>query len=795
MTVNDLKLALRVHTREKLHSAITVFGLASGIVLAVFLFQYVRYETSYDQGHPEIDQVYRFAIDMENTDAVTETARSGWEALPALHEYFPQIETGARLRFFPDILVTHEDRSYTVEQMCVADTTIFELFHIPIVLGNPHDVIADSHQVAISEEAASALFGDDDPIGKVITLNNTQDVTVSGVLGELPQPGHFDFQMLGGNHTWQTPGHAANGWFLLAFHTYFKLPEGTPIEPIEAGLVDMVQGEAGEWIEMFGQKLHPHVIPAGDIHLHSDKMAEIQPNGDLYRVVVFGSIALLVVLIACINFINLATARSTKRAGEVGLRKVVGARRGQLVTQFFAESALLAAVAFMIAYLLIELLLPTFNGLFGLPLERGMITDPVFLGGYIALYFVVAVLSGLGPALVFSSFRPVDVIKGQIRQGPIGRRVRQGLVVVQFTVSVVLIIGTLVVFRQMQHLNNQDLGFDRDQILVLTLRNNALRQEVDTMRDRLLAHSAIDAVSNTSHVPGNALGSRLVLPEGVADDDVRQAAVISTDQDYLETLGIELVDGRFFSRDFPADTAAFVINEMMAAQLGWDEPVGKEFDWPPRGDDNEGPVIGVFKNYHHESLHNPLVPMVIHMQASAKPFLAIRFDGRDLEGVLDHTESVWAEFAAGWPFDYFFLDDHYAEQYTADRQFGELFLAFASFTVFIACLGLFGLAAYVAQARTREIGLRKVLGASVGSIVMLLSREFVVLVLVSNAIAWPVAGWLMHRWLQSFELRVGVEPLIYLAAALVTLLIAFATVSGQAVRAALTRPADTLRIE
>ncbi len=795
MSWNDLKLALRVHKRQKLHSLITILGLASGIMLSVFLFQYVIHETSYDKHHPMADRTWRLALDMQNGDTVTETARSGWDLLPALQEHFPQIETGVRMTFQRNLLISHEDRSYRIETLCSADTTIFDVFDVPLLEGDPNTVLADSHQVCITQEAAHALFGDDDPIGKSITINNTQDVMVAGILGEMPEESQFSFQMLSGLKYYQTPGHPANGWFLLSFSTFIVLPEGESIEPIAAGMQDVIDATAKEWFDAFGNHLMATILPLTDVHLHSHKIGEIQTNGDLYRVMVFGAIGVLVVLIACINFINLSTARSTRRAAEVGLRKVVGARRGQLIQQFFGESALLAFVAFAIAYLALELLLPTFNNLFGLQLARGVFASPMFLLSYFGLYLLVTFLSGLGPALVFSSFKPVDVIKGQVRQGPIGARVRQALVVTQFAVSVVLIIGTLVVFRQMQFLNAQNLGFQKDHILVLQLQNQEVRDKIDSIKNSLLEHSAIRAAAASGSVPGRQHPILLVLPEGVPDDDVRRAGIQIVDEDYLDTYQIEMIEGRFFDKDFPADSAAFVINEVEAKELGWENPVGMEFDFPPRGDGNEGPVIGVFKAYHHLSLHEPLAPMVMHMNVFPLNFLSIRFDGRDLEGALAHTKDVWSEFAPGWPFEYFFLDEEYASQYAADQRFGELFLAFASFTVFIACLGLFGLAAYVAQARTKEIGLRKVLGASVGSIVMLLSKEFVILVLIANAIAWPLAWYVMNKWLGSFQVKVGVEPMVFALAALATLAIAFLTVSGQAIRAALTKPADTLRVE
>jgi putative ABC transport system permease protein len=795
MNWNDFKLALRVHQRQKMHSIITILGLASGIMLSVFLFQYVIHETSFDQHHQLADRTYRVAVDMTHGDTETETARSGWELLPTMQEHFPQIENAVRMTFQRNLLISHGDRSYRIEMMCTADTTIFDVFNLPLEEGDPNSVISDSNQVCITREAAVALFGDEDPIGKSISINNSQDVMVTGILGEIDDPSHFEFQMLSGLTYWETPGHPANGWFLLAFHTYFVMPEGASADPIIAGIQPVIDETAAEWFEMTGNHLTATILPLPDVHLKSDKQAEILTNGDMYRVLVFGSIGLLIILIACINFINLATARSTRRAAEVGLRKVVGARKDELIRQFFGESALLALVAFIIAYIAIELLLPVFNNLFGLELLPGLIKDPMFLMAYVGLYVVVTFLSGLGPALVFSSFKPVDVIKGQVRQGPIGRRVRQTLVVVQFAVSVVLIVGTLVVFRQMQYLNSQDLGFQKDHILVMTVQNSEIREQLESMKDRLVEHSAIHAASASTSVPGRHHAIIMVLPEGLADDDVRLAAVIPVDKDFMDTYQIEMVEGRFFSDEFPADSAAFVINDLAVAELGWENPIGMEYDFPPRGDDNEGPVIGVFKAYHHLSLHDPMQPMVFHQSVFPYNYLSVRFDGRDLEGALAHVGLIWSEFAPEWPFEYFFVDEDYAEQYSADRRFGELFLAFASFTVFIACLGLFGLAAYVAQARTKEIGLRKVLGASVGSIVVLLSKEFVILVIISNAIAWPLAWYLMNRWLGSFEATVGVEPLVFAIAGLVTLLIAFLTVSGQAVRAALTRPADTLRVE
>lgn len=779
--------------RQRFFTTLNVLGLAIGLACALILMRFVQNELSYDRDIVDADRIWRFAVDIENADLRTNTARTGWAAGGALIKEIDSIEEMTRLIFARNQVISRDENSATVDLLAHAEPNAMTFFSVPLVEGDPATALQRPNTTVIHERIAAILFPDGDAIGKTIQVNHGEPLEVTGIFRS-PGPRHFNPEVYVSQTEEPDWGNAANLWLALAYHTYIKIKPDATIAQVQGQIPGVIERNASEYLKMTGMKFYPRLTPLTNIHLHSQLAAEIENNGDYTRVILFASIALIVVLIACINFINLTTARSTSRAAEVGLRKVVGAQRGSLVGQFLTESLMLTGSAFLIAVLLAYLMMPLFDRIAAQNLHLDLMHNSILLLSFIGLFFVVGLIAGGIPALTLSNFRPIDVVRGQLRRGPAGRRIRSGLVILQFTASVTLIAGTLVVARQLHYLSTMDLGYQKEHVIILRLMNPELQQRAETLKERLLADPRIVSAAASSVIPGRPHGSRLFMPEGVPDDEAWRAGIISVDPEYVKTFGITMASGRFFDPARPADSSAWIINETLARKLGWENPLTHTMDYPPRGY-YSGPIIGVVRDYHHLSLHNPVEPMVFRLADDRKSFLAVRVTGVDLPGTLAMMSSVWKEFAPGWPFEYSFLEENLEANYDADRRFGELFGTFASLAILVAALGLLGLAAFTAEQRTSEIGVRKVLGANVPDIVLLLTKDFLTLVLLSNLIAWPIVYWTLSKWLDGFAYHTNVGLLPVAGALLLSLIVAVGTVSGHAIRAAHLNPARTIRTE
>jgi putative ABC transport system permease protein len=586
-------------------------------------------------------------------------------------------------------------------------------------------------------------------------------------------------------------------WSNSLSYAYVLLSAVEAVATIEPHLADFAQRHMGEYAA--GRGFLPDFLlqPLTDIHLHSNLGNEIGVVSDVRYVYLFSAIALLILVIACINFMNLATARAAERAKEVGMRKVLGAHRGQLIRQFFSESVLLTLIALLFAGVMLYLLLPVFNQISGLSLALDATSARWLMLGLLGVSVFVGLVAGSYPALYLSAFRPVGVLKGTFKSSASGIALRKGLVVFQFAVSMVLIAGTLVILSQLNYLRSKPLGFEKEQIVVLPLRDETMRENYETIKEDLAQHPGVMSLSAAAGTPGNqGLIDRFpVRPASVPEADQRPMYIIGTDYDYLDMLGLNLISGRDFSTDYPTDaTAAFIINETAAQELGWEDPVGQEIHLN-EGDGKRGTVIGVVEDFHFQSLHLPIEPAVLHIWPNRFRYLNVKIRPDDVAGTLAFLEDRWPTYSPDQPFQYSFLDEDFDRQYQAEVRLSTIFSAFSSLAILIACLGLFGLAAFTTQQRTKEIGVRKVLGASVAGIVALLSKDFLKLVLVAFVVATPVVYLAANRWLDGFAFRIDVGVGTLLLAGLLAFAIALLTVSYQALKAATMTPVKSLRSE
>jgi putative ABC transport system permease protein len=802
MLRNYVKTALRTLLRYKGYAAINVIGLAIGIACAVLILLWVADEWQHDRFHAGADHIYRVAFNGQAPNAPPDRFAGNSRAVaPELRENYPAVEHVTRIDPWSPT-VTREGQFFRGDDFAHVDPAFFDVFTFPLVQGNPDTALDEPYTLVLTTSMAEKYFGEDDPMGQTLVLDDSLNYTVTGVAADPPAASHFTFDFL---TSWATVEQLnpvrENEWLSINSYTYVKLRPDADADVLERQIAGLVEQHMGDVMEDVGLEAQLALQPLTDIYLRSDRRAEIGTTGDVRYVYVFSAIAAFILLIACINFMNLATARSMERAKEVGVRKTLGSTRGALVGQFLSESVLVAGVALMVALGLIGITLPLFNDLTGKAITFRTLLTPLAALGLLGLAVVVGLLAGSYPALALARFRPVEVLKGSFSSTGRGARLRQGLVIFQFAISVVLIVGTLVVIQQLDYMQNRALGFDKEQVLVLDgrgLPNETVESSYRTFKQEVQQLSAVEDVSASNQVPGRGTWVQIVRPEGLPDGESRRMQVVVVDHDYLETMGIDLVAGRDFDEAFETDTdEAILINEAAVKNAGWGTPetaLGKHLRFG--GDDApEQTVVGVFEDYHHYGLQQRIEPMLLSIVPSAFNYFSLRVRTDDLSGTLAALEQTWNAFYPGHTFNSFFLDADFEQQYANEQRLSRLFGAFAGIAILIACLGLFGLASYITAQRTKEIGVRKVLGASVSSIVLLLAQDFVKLVAVAVLLAVPLAYLAMDQWLDDFAYRISMPLGAFALAGLVAVAIAILTVSYQSIRAALSDPVQSLRYE
>lgn len=811
MFQNYLKMAWRSLIKNRLVSFINLFGLTVGLTCCILITVYVLHETNYDSFHKNASRIYRVGRSFNNKDG-TVSLRLGTVAPPfgpLLQNYFPDIQKMTRLLPNGKVPMRYGEKIFNEDNVYFADENLFDVFTIPVLKGDPKTALLNPYTVMLSDKMAEKYFGKDDPIHKQIRMNNQLTLTVTGVFKSLPDNSHIHPSIMVAFNTLRDSTvygekNLQTNFGNNSFFTYLLLPKDYPADKMEAQFPAFLDhsvhfpGAPADFRTSTSTKLFLQKLT--DIHLRSHLDFEAEENGDIKRVYIFSIIALVILLIAGINYMNLSTARSALRAREIGIRKVAGATRKELVTQFLCESVLLTYLALLLAIVAAYFTLPLLSGMAGLHLSFDVVWQQAWWPVLLFIPLIVGLLSGIYPALFLSSFRPALTLKGLFRVGGRSISLRKALVVTQFGISILLIITTIVVFQQLSYMQKTDMGYNKDQIVILPYYFTS-NSQYEAFRTDMLKHSVIADMGRSSRVPtGRLLDSDNASSE--SGDSLRpintELKYLAADYDFIPSYGINMAAGRNFSRSFSTDTTGFIINEATVQVLGWkndQQAVGRNFMYG----NVKGKIIGVVKDFHFESLHQRIVPLVMCLprvdQNNFYNQLSVKISGKKMPEALAALESGWRQYLPEMPFDYTFLDNRFQQLYVAEQRQSSLFSLFAGIAIVIACLGLFGLSSFAITQRIKEIGIRKVLGANVSGIVLLLSKDFLLLVMIAALISFPIAWYAMQRWLGDFAYRISLQWWVFITAGILAAAVALITVSVQAIQAATANPIKSLRTE
>jgi putative ABC transport system permease protein len=791
--------------RNKLYSLINLTGLAIGLAACLMIWLWVQDELSFDRFHSNAERIYRVERKVDFRDLHGQAPVTSPPYGPSLVSDYPEIENYVRLHGQEISFKDHNNVFYK-QHLIFTDNSVFDIFDFSLERGDPQTALTQPKSMVLTAENAVRYFGIEDVIGKSITVDwrgTLVDFQITGILDEVPHNSHVQFDVLASLSTY--PSEQMEIWFNNFLYTYVLLGQGASAKDLEGKFsAFMTKYMAEDFIKVAGQDVDINDIfqlklyPLLDIHLNPAEEFEIGPQGSLTSVYIFSAIAVLILIIACINFMNLSTARANKRAREVGIRKTVGAYKHQLRGQFLGESVLLAFFALFLALLLIRLFIPMFNAISGKFLSMGMLFGAS--NGLILVGIVLAVglLAGLYPAFFLTRFDPAKVLKGGAQSGTGKSIFRRSMAVIQFVISITLIIGTLVVFKQMEYIQKKSLGFDKENVVIIPADSQQVSQNIDAFRNSLLGDTRIKSFAVSSNIPGSRMFSDTAYKRPDTDD-IFSLIFMETDYEFVDTYGFEVTHGRQFSREFSTDIdGAVLINQAAAREIGYtpEEAVGKKLlRFVDVNEFSELTIIGVVQDFHFKSLHKIIEPCLLVLDPDDFDTVSVRIMPGDVRGTLGFIQRKWGEIFPGEQFEYTFLDNRIDLLYRSEGRMRSLFLIFSFLSIFVACLGLFGLAAFTAEERTKEIGVRKVMGASSGNILVLLSKEFAKWVLVANVIAWPLAYFVMSKWLQNFAYQTGIGIWPFILSAILALLIALFTVSYQSIKAAITDPVECLRYE
>jgi putative ABC transport system permease protein len=801
MFENYLKIAFRNIRRFKGYSFINIAGLAMGMACCILILAFIVDELSFDRFHEKSDDIYRIATIGKIAGRTINVATVPAPMAPAMIADFPEVLNAVRFRATGNRMFSYKDKKFFESNFLYADSSFFSVFSFKLIQGDPATVLKAPFTIIITQEIAQKYFGGEEPIGKILKMDNNEDFIITGVVEKPPVNSHITFDMLSSFETLnkRDPEQMAN-WANWNYQTYIQLQKGINYKEFEEKFVSFNDKYIGGFIKAIGGEITNFLQPLTSIHLHSNLEVELSANSDIRYVYAFGAIALFILLIACINFMNLSTARSANRAKEVGLRKVVGAERSMLIKQFLGEAQLLAVISLLFALAIVWFVLPYFNNLAGREMNINFVFNPWIAFGMILIVLFVDLVAGSYPAFFLSGFRPVSVLSGMLKKGAKNSRFRSVLVIFQFAISITLIIGTSIVLNQVNYMKNRKLGFEKEKLLVIPIRDQETRKKAELIKNELATIDGVANVSGSRMVPGEEdFNTSVYFPEGFSSDQSVLMQQFEIDENFMETYGIELISGRNFSREITTDESdAIWINETAAKQLEWDNPVGKKFYIPIDNDFLKRralTVIGVFKDIHHRSVHHLVEPTLITFSPNSASRITVKLNTDSITETMSLIEKEWSVVALDHPFDYFFLDDYYDGLYRSEERLAGIFRSFTIFAIFIGCLGLFGLASFAAEQRTKEIGIRKVLGSTVSSVVLILCKEFVLLVTIANLFAWPIAYFTMKNWLQSFPYQMNISIITFIIAGTSAMLIALLTVSYRALKTAWTNPIDALRYE
>jgi putative ABC transport system permease protein len=807
MLQNYFTIALRFMIRQKGFSVINISGLTLGIASSLLILLYVNDELSFDSFHESPERIHRVIESGRMQGKELRSAYTGYPMAYTLLKECPSVEATVRLANWPTFPVRYKDRANTEPNLLLADSNFFRFFNFRLLEGNVDEVLSGQRKLVITESAAKRYFdykgpGDKTPLGKEMVLAQGYTANVSGIAADPPLQSHFHFSVLLSMDSWLEA--KAGGWVTSGVITYLKLKENAEIGAVENALQQFtikyvypeLKNLRSQNIGQFsdeGNRVSYHLQPMLDIHLNSNLFDEIEQNNDISYIYIFISIAVFITILACINFMNLSTARSASRAKEVGVRKSVGAPNSRIVAQFLLESYFYILVAVVIAMFIIMVVIGPFNVLADKELNTESFFTPVFLTGIVAFTLVVGLLAGSYPAFYLSYFSPIEVLKGRVRNRLRSYGIRNVLVVFQFFISVGLIIATLTVYEQLRYTQQLELGFDKSNVVNLIHTAN-LGSNGAAFKKELLQQPEILSASYSNRLPPNINWQYVFRPLRTQKDYIIN--VYEVDYDHLKTMRFSMVKGRFFSRDFPGDSLAVILNETAAKYMKMEnihnERIFTEFG-DPKGTTRD--VIGIIHDFNFQSLRDSIQPIALVLGAEPNWEMAIRIKKGDETKALEKIHTLWLKHAPDAPYEYTFLDKNFEAKLGTEKKIGLLFLLFTVLAIFIACLGLFGLATFTAELRTKEIGIRKVMGASVQNIVVMLNKDFLKLVLIANLLAWPVTGWLMHHWLERFAYHTSLPWWSFIVSGVGTIIIAFFSVSSRAIRAAQGDPVNSLRDE
>jgi len=796
MIKNYLKTAWRNLVKNKFYSTLNIAGLTIGTTSCILIFLYVQFELSYDKYNKQSKNIYRLTELLHLPKEDRPQAVTSPIMAPVFQANFPEIKESVRFINSSRVLAVNQKKIYNT-RIVYSDSSLFDVFTFHMVEGQPAKALVNPYSIVLTEGTAKKYFGEEEPLGKTMQLSDTINVTVTGIIKNVPDNSHFTFDcILSASTLYELNNRQVDsGWFNNNVYSYLLLPDNYSAARLEAKLSAFAHKELEEIKKTSGLWYDFKLQPLESIHLRSHIGSEIRPNSDISYIYIFSAAAILILIIACCNFINLATARSLNRSKEIGLRKVIGAKRIQLGFQFLSESFLFAVIAGILTLVLVVVLLPYFNTFTGKSLPTNIFSNQPLLLTFSTIIICTGLFAGIYPAVLMSSFAPITALRGTIHHGWQDIILRKGLVVFQFTIAIILIAGTGIVLQQLRYMQNRELGLSKDQVIEVGLKYADLPGG-QTLVNELTKKAGVVNATLTDFSFKEGISNIAVQPEGAARNEITSQPVIAVDYDFLKTFQIPLVAGRDFSRSFSKDPdEAFIVNESAVKTFGWKKPadaIGKNMDW---GLGKKGKVIGVVKDFNFMSLHDNIKPLIIHINPDWYRFIAIKIRADGVSQTLKDIEKTWNATASNSPFIYTFLDEDFANLYKEEQNLQAVLTLFTVLSLIVACLGLFGLAAFTIKQRFKEIAVRKVLGGSVSGITTLLSKQFIQLVLISGAIAFPLSWWGMHKWLQAFAYRVNIGWQIFMAAGLITLLIALLTVSLQAIKAAAANPVKSLRTE
>jgi putative ABC transport system permease protein len=790
MIKHFLILTFRQFTRHSFYELIKLLGLSIGIAVSLLIMFFVFHEWSFDNFHAKKDSIYSMLVVDTQSDGQVDCSAMGTAGIgPSLLEEFPEITGMARLSPPRESYFIVEGKSRQLKDVIFADSSIFDIFTFPLISGNADWALSEPFTMVLTESASGYLFGDENPIGKVLKYNGQYNFKVTGIAKDPPANSHIYFNaILSFSSLYEMEGYHLGwdgGW---SYYTYVEVAGNIDWGNLNKKLIPFLEKHINYKYRNYGAELGLIFDPLEKVYLHSSAPGEYPRSGNVAGLIIFSSIAFLILLIACINFMNLSTARFIKRAREVGVRKVVGASRGMLIRQFLSESIILSLLALFIAIILVEILLPEFNQLTNSGVS--LYSTSIWVIPVLILFGVfVGVFAGSYPAFFMSSFKPISVIKGNLLSKTKGRGLRNALVVIQFFIATLLILATVTIFRQLNYISSKSLGYDKENILVLSLNGDKSKADFELLKAELNSMSFVQSVGASSEIPVWGFTQNGYIPEGYKNSMMFYA--LDIDDDYLQTMGIEVAEGRGFLNEFSADENSILINQALAAKLSWDNPVGKTISR-----DGKKTVVGVVKDFHYTSLQFQIEPLIISQHPyQGFNYLSIKIKTGNWQEVIQNIEQLWVKMFPSEPFNFNFLDKALEASYGREKKFGKIFTFFALLAILLAGLGLFGLASFLTEQRHKEIGIRKTFGAEIGGIIWWLGRDFTKMVLIGNLLAWPFAWYLLQRWLDGFAFHAPLSPIIFVLTLMFLLLFAFATVAWQSAKAARQNPVDAIGYE